>query len=113
MFVCGVVWFQPRVTQTYESMGLASPEFNLRLAELGRTAPTWARGYRWPRSGAGVVVAMVEAGDDPFVALVAIYTDEPACVLQPAGDVCRLVGPVDRARHPDERGHGASWRCLR
>lgn len=42
MFVCGIVWFQPRVTQTYESMGLAAPEFNLRLAELGRTAPMWA-----------------------------------------------------------------------
>src|SRR5262249_53519179 len=42
LFVCGIVWFQPRVTQTYESMGMAAPEFNLRLAELGRTAPTWA-----------------------------------------------------------------------
>ncbi len=42
LFVCGMVWFQPRVTHMYESMDLAPSPLNLQLAELGRTAPTWA-----------------------------------------------------------------------
>ncbi len=42
LFVCSIVWFQPRVTHMYESMDLAPSPLNLQLAELGRTAPTWA-----------------------------------------------------------------------
>jgi type II secretory pathway component PulF len=42
LFVCGAVWFQPRVTQTYEVMGVPAAPLNLLLAELGRTAPLWA-----------------------------------------------------------------------
>jgi general secretion pathway protein F len=41
LFVCGVVWFQPRLTKMYQSMDLAPSPLNLELAELGRTAPTW------------------------------------------------------------------------
>ena len=42
LFVCTVVWFQPRLTRMYEAMDVAPSSLNLQLAELGRTAPTWA-----------------------------------------------------------------------
>jgi len=42
LFVCGIAWFQPRVTHMYETMDLPAAPMNLQLVELGRTAPSWA-----------------------------------------------------------------------
>ncbi|HEY2828350.1 MAG TPA: type II secretion system F family protein [Pirellulales bacterium] len=42
LFVAGLVWFQPYLTQTYGVMELSPAPLNLQLADLGRTAPSWA-----------------------------------------------------------------------
>jgi type II secretory pathway component PulF len=44
LFVCAIVWFQPRLAQLYDVMDVPASSLNLRLIDLGRTAPPWAVG---------------------------------------------------------------------
>ena len=44
LFVCAIVWFQPRLAKLYDVMDVPASTLNLRLIDLGRVAPQWAAG---------------------------------------------------------------------